>query len=326
MFNALRTTLLLAAMTALFMVVGYFIGGTTGMMVAFLFAAGTNLFAYWNSDKMVLRMQNAVPVERSRVPELYEMVDVLSRKAGIPTPKVYVIQTDQPNAFATGRDPNNAAVAVSAGLLRHLDTREVAAVVAHELAHIRSRDTLTMTITATLAGAISALAQFGLFFGGGNNRDNPLGGVGALLMVFLAPLAAILVQMAVSRTREYEADKDGAEISGDPLALASALKKIATLAGRQVNVPAERNPAMAHMYIINPLSGQRMDNLFATHPDTGNRIVALQRLAGEMPLADNTPRSQPRRPPVTVRRSGNGWRVPSVERAEEDRDGRGPWG
>ncbi|GLQ54472.1 zinc metalloprotease HtpX [Devosia nitrariae] len=329
MFNALRTTVLLAAMTALFMLVGYFIGGTGGMMIAFLFAAGTNLFAYWNSDKLVLRMQNAVPVERSRAPELYDMVDILSRKAGIPTPRVYVIETDQPNAFATGRDPSNAAVAVSSGLLRHLETREVAAVVAHELAHIRSRDTLTMTITATLAGAVSMLAQFGLFFGGGNNRDNPLGGIGALLMVFLAPLAAMLVQMAISRTREYEADRDGAEISGDPLALAAALGKIATLAGRRVNVAAERNPAMAHMYIVNPLSGQRMDNLFATHPDTGNRITALQRLAGEMRTDDKgmRPRPRPRSTsrPVTGGVSG-GWRVPSAGRSGEDGEQRGPWG
>ncbi len=327
MFNALRTTILLAAMTALFMVVGYFIGGTSGMVIALIFAGLTNLFAYWNSDKMVLRMQNAVPVERSRVPELYEMVDVLSRRAGIPTPRVYVIQTDQPNAFATGRDPNNAAVAVSTGLLRNLDTREVAGVIAHELAHIRSRDTLTMTITATLAGAISALAQFGLFFGGGNSRDNPLGGIGALLMVFLAPLAAMLVQMAVSRTREYEADRDGAEISGDPLALASALGKIATLAGRQVNVAAERNPAMAHMYIINPLSGRRMDNLFSTHPDTGNRIEALQRLAAEVSVDDKGRRPQPRQEPTSVGREiGGGWRVPTVGRTDEDGGQRGPWG
>lgn len=316
MFNALRTTVLLAAMTAIFMAVGYFLGGTGGMMMAFLFAAGMNLFAYWNSDKLVLRMQNAVPVERSRVPELYQMVDILARKAGVPTPKVYVINTDQPNAFATGRDPKNAAVAVSTGLLRQLETREVAAVVAHELAHIRSRDTLTMTITATLAGAISMLAQFGLFFGGGNNRDNPLGIVGTLLMVFLAPLAAMLVQMAISRTREYEADRDGAEISGDPLALASALKKIATLSRRQVNVAAERNPAMAHMYIINPLSGARMDNLFSTHPDTGNRVAALERLAAGMGTGDNGVH------PAT-RSTGGGWRVPPVG---GDDGQRGPWG
>ncbi|MEQ8598955.1 MAG: zinc metalloprotease HtpX [Devosia sp.] len=327
MFNTLRTFALLAAMTALFMVVGYFIGGTAGMMIALLFAAGTNLFAFWNSDKMVLRMQNAVPVERSRAPELYDMVDVLSRRAGIPTPAVYVIETDQPNAFATGRDPKNAAVAVSSGLLRQLDTHEVAGVVAHELAHIKNRDTLTMTITATLAGAISALAQFGLFFGGGNNRDNPLGGIGALLMVFLAPLAAMLVQMAVSRTREYEADKLGAEIAGDPIALASALNKIATLAGRQVNVAAERNPAMAHMYIINPLNGQRMDNLFSTHPDTGNRIAALQRLAAEMRVDDKEPTRQPRpRAASSGRNTGTGWRVPTAGRPLDEGENRGPWG
>ena len=327
MFNTLRTFGLLAALTALFMVVGYFIGGSSGMLMAFGFALLTNLFSYWNSDKMVLRMQNAVPVERSQVPELYEMVDILSRKAGIPTPAVYVIQTDQPNAFATGRNPQNAAVAVSTGLVQQLETREVAAVVAHELAHIRSRDTLTMTITATFAGAISALAQFGLFFGGGNNRDNPLGGFGALLMVFLAPVAAMIVQMAVSRTREYEADKDGAEISGDPLALASALAKIATLSGRQVNIPAERNPAMAHMYIINPLSGQRMDNLFSTHPDTGNRIAQLQQLAAQLQVVDKDARpargpwtTAPRRPAG----SGAGWRVPSAGRDEPGE--RGPWG
>ncbi|SFV37491.1 heat shock protein HtpX [Devosia crocina] len=327
MFNTVRTFALIAAMTALFMVVGYFIGGTGGMMIAFAFAAVTNLFAYWNSDKLVLRMQNAVPVAQSQAPELYDMVDTLSKRAGIPTPAVYVIQSDQPNAFATGRDPNNAAVAVSAGLLRHLDTREVAGVVAHELAHIRSRDTLTMTVTATLAGAISALAQFGLFFGGGNNRDNPLGGIGTLLMVFLAPLAAMLVQMAVSRTREYEADRDGAEISGDPLALASALNKIATLAGRQVNVAAERNPAQAHMYIINPLSGARMDNLFSTHPDTGNRIEALRRLAGEMRLDDKGARSAPRPQPASRGTTGSGgWRVPSAGRGDNNSGLRGPWG
>ncbi|QYO76805.1 zinc metalloprotease HtpX [Devosia salina] len=327
MFNMFRTFVLLAGMTALFMVVGYFIGGTGGMMIALAFAAVTNVFAYWNSDKLVLRMQNAVPVERSRAPELYDMVDVLSRRAGIPTPAVYVIETDQPNAFATGRDPNNAAVAVSTGLLRQLETREVAGVVAHELAHIKNRDTLTMTITATLAGAISALAQFGLFFGGGNNRDNPLGGIGALLMVFLAPVAAMMVQMAVSRTREYEADKHGAEISGDPLALASALNKIASLAGRQVNMAAERNPAMAHMYIVNPLSGQRMDNLFSTHPDTGNRIQALQRLAAEMSVDDKGRRPQPRpRPASSGRDTGGGWRVPTAGRTEQDGNVRGPWG
>jgi len=328
MANTLRTFVLLAGMTALFMVVGYFIGGTGGMLIALIFAAATNVFAFWNSDRMVLRMQNAVPVARSRAPELYDMVDILAQRAGIPTPRVYVIETDQPNAFATGRDPNNAAVAVSSGLLRTLDTREVAGVVAHELAHIRNRDTLTMTITATLAGAVSALAQFGLFFGGGNNRNNPLGGIGALLMVFLAPLAAMLVQMAVSRTREYEADRDGAAISGDPLALASALDKIASLAGQQVNRAAERNPAMAHMYIINPLSGARMDNLFSTHPDTANRIEALRRLAAGMQVKDKGPVPVQRpRGAAGPERTEAIWRAPNVGRGHDD-DGHvpGPWG
>lgn len=323
MYNALRTTVLLAGLTALFMGVGYLIGGTSGMTIAFMVALATNVFSYWNSDKLVLRMQNAEPVDRRSAPELYDMVDILAQRAGIPTPKVYLIHTDQPNAFATGRDPNNAAVAVSSGLLRSLETREVAGVIAHELAHIRSRDTLTMTITATFAGAISMLAQFGLFFGNGNSRDNPLGGVGTLLAVLVAPIAAMMVQMAVSRTREYEADRDGAEISGDPLALASALSKIAGAARRTVNIGAERNPAMAHMYIFNPLSGARMDNLFSTHPDVNNRISQLQKLADAMRVADKGARSEARARPGT-RPAASGWRVPPTGQNSEGP--RGPWG
>ena len=215
---------------------------------------------------------------------------------------------------------------MSRGLIQALEPREVAAVVAHELAHIRSRDTLTMTVTATIAGAISMLAQFGLFFGGGNNRDNPLGGIGALLMVFLAPVAAALVQMAVSRTREYEADRDGAEISGDPLALASALAKIAHYAKTVVNVPAERNPAMAHLYIANPLTGQRMDNLFSTHPAPENRIAALQRIAAEMQVDRTGRRAEPRPVDPGSRASSAGWRVPAAGRAAESTTLRGPWG
>ncbi|MCS6761477.1 MAG: zinc metalloprotease HtpX [Candidatus Devosia symbiotica] len=325
MFNTFRTFVLLAALTALFMTVGYFIGGTDGMMIAFIFALATNLIGYWNADKLVLRMQNAVPFERSRALELYDMVDILARKAGIPTPAIYLIQSDQPNAFATGRNPQNAAVAVSSGLLKHLETREVAAVIAHELAHIRNRDTLTMTITATFAGAISVLAQFGLFFGE-DKRDNPMGGAGRLLMVFLAPMVALLVQMAVSRTREYEADRIGAKISGDPLALASALQKIAALAGQRVNLAAERNPAMAHIYIINPLSGQRMDNLFSTHPNTANRIEALRKLAASAHVDDKGRRPQPRPAPTGTGRDIGGWRMPTVGQADEDGGQRGPWG
>jgi heat shock protein HtpX len=328
MLNFFRTSVLLAALTGLFMAVGYFIGGTSGMLIAFGIAVVTNVIGYWNSDKIVLAMQQAQEVSPSSSPELFEMVEGLARRAGIPTPKIYLINTEQPNAFATGRNPQNAAVAVSSGLVRYLEPREVAAVIAHELAHIRSRDTLTMTITATLAGAISMLAQFGLFFGGGNNRDNPLGFVGTLLMVFLAPVAAMLVQMAVSRTREYEADKDGAEISGDPLALASALSKISQLARRTVNVAAERNPAMAHLYIFNPLSGARMDNLFSTHPDVGNRIAELQKIAGMMQVDRTGRRAEPRTTARSAapRNTGGGWRVPPIGGTEDGGGQRGPWG
>jgi len=326
MLNFLRTGVLFAVLTALFMAVGYFLGGTSGMLIALVVAAGMNLFSYWNSDKMVLGMQGAHEVDPRSAPELYDMVERLSRNAGIPTPKVYLIHTDQPNAFATGRDPEHAAVAVSTGLLNTLQPNEVAGVIAHELAHIRSRDTLTMTVTGTFAGAISMLAQFGLLFGGGNNRDNPLGAVGALLMVFLAPLAAGLVQMAISRTREYEADKDGAEISRDPLALASALAKISQRAQRTVNVAAERNPAMAHMYIFNPLSGARMDNLFSTHPAVENRIAQLQRLAGEM-QTDRTGRRAEPNPSSSGGPRNSGWRVPPIGGSQGgSSQQRGPWG
>ncbi len=321
MLNFFRTSVLLAGMTALFMGVGYLIGGTSGMMIALGAAAVTNLFGYWNSDKLVLRMQNAREVDPRQLPELHGMVAELSQRAGIPTPKLYIIKTDQPNAFATGRNPQNAAVAVSSGLLRYLEPREVAAVVAHELAHIRNRDTLTMTITATFAGAISMLAQFGLFFGGGNSRDNPLGPIGVIIAIFVAPIAAMMVQMAVSRTREYEADKDGAEISGDPMALASALTKISQLAQRTVNVAAERNPAQAHMYIFNPLNGQRMDNLFATHPAVESRIAQLRQIASEM-----QPRSRARQTRTMPSQHGGGWRVPSTGANEDPDAPRGPWG
>ncbi len=328
MLNFFRTSVLLAALTALFMGVGYLIGGTSGMWIAFGIAAITNFVGYWNADKLVLRMQNAHEVDPRTQPDLYRTVAALSQRAGIPMPRLYVIDTDQPNAFATGRNPQNAAVAVSAGLLRYLEPREVAAVISHELAHIKNRDTLTMTITATFAGAISMLAQFGLFFGGGNSRDNPLGPVGVLVAVLVAPIAAMLVQMAVSRTREYEADKDGAEISGDPLALASALAKISQLAQRTINVAAERNPAQAHLYIFNPLNGQRMDNLFATHPAVENRIAQLQRLAGDMQVDRTGRRPGPRVHSSTFapRHSAGGWRVPPTGGNEGDGGWRGPWG
>jgi heat shock protein HtpX len=283
--NMIRTAMLLAFMTALFMAVGYLIGGTGGMTIAFVIAAGMNLFSYWNADKMVLRMHHAREVDERTAPEFHRMVRDLAMRANLPMPRVYIIDNPQPNAFATGRNPQNAAVAATTGLLQRLTPEEVAGVMAHELAHVQNRDTLTMTITATLAGAISMLGNFAFFFGGHRNSNNPLGIIGVLIAIIVAPLAAMLVQMAISRTREYAADRRGAEICGQPLWLASALKKIARSARQIVNEDAERNPATAHLFIINPLSGQNMDNLFSTHPNTENRIAALQALAREAGLS-----------------------------------------
>ncbi|MCB8840659.1 zinc metalloprotease HtpX [Aurantimonas sp. VKM B-3413] len=280
--NMIKTAMLIAFLTALFMGVGFMIGGTGGMAFAFVLAAGMNLYTYWNADRLVLSMHHAREVDARTAPEFYRIVEGLAGNAGLPMPKVYVIDSPQPNAFATGRNPRNAAVAASTGLLERLTAEEVAGVMAHELSHVENRDTLIMTITATLAGAISMLANFGFFFGGSRDNNNPLGFVGVLVAIIVAPLAAMLVQMAISRTREYSADRRGAEICGNPLWLASALGKIASTARRIPNPDAERNPATAHMFIINPLSGQRMDNLFSTHPDTENRIVALQELAGRI--------------------------------------------
>lgn len=280
--NTMRTGLLMAALMGLFLAAGYLLGRQQGMFIAFLLAAGMNVFAYWNADKMVLRMHGARQVDRQTAPEFYGLVEDLAQRAGLPMPKVYIMDNPQPNAFATGRNPENAAVAATTGLLRLLDRDEIAGVMAHELAHIRHRDTLVMTMTATIAGAISMLANFGMFFGGSRDRNNPFGPLGVILMVVLAPLAAMLVQMAISRTREYGADRGGAEISGNPVALASALGKISGAARQIPNAAAEANPATAHMFIINPLSGLRMDNLFSTHPDPARRIDELHKLAGEM--------------------------------------------
>jgi heat shock protein HtpX len=278
------------------MSVGYLIGGSGGALIALVFAAGTNAFAYWNSDKVALRMHNAEPVTRASAPELLEMVQRLAGNAGLPMPRVMLVQSDQPNAFATGRNPENAAVAATTGILQVLDRDELEGVIAHELAHIKNRDTLTMTVAATVAGAISMLAQFGFFFGGGGDRErNPLGPIGVLLAVLFAPLAAMLIQMTISRTREYSADRDGAEISGNPLALASALRKISAYAHRIPMPSAERNPTSAPLFIINPLTGARMDNLFSTHPSVENRVRALEALAGDMPPRGNVrPSSIPR--------------------------------
>ncbi len=283
MNSVMKTTMLLAALTALFGFVGAALGGATGMVIALIFAAGMNIFSYWNADKIVLRMYRAQEVDpgrsSGRVRRYAEMTAALADRAGMPQPKIYIIENNQPNAFATGRNPENAAVAATTGLLSMLTEEEIAGVMAHELAHVKNRDTLTMTITATIAGAITSLANFAIFFGG--NRDNG-GIIGAIAVMLLAPLAAGLVQMAISRTREYEADRIGAEICGHPLWLASALAKISNGAAQIVNPTAERHPATGQLMIINPLHGQRADNLFSTHPSTQNRIDRLKQMAGSM--------------------------------------------
>lgn len=279
-FNTLRTFMLLAALTALFIGVGYLIGGPGGAAIAFFIAAAMNVFAWWNSDKMVLSMHGAREIGPDEPnPALRRFAQdtiALADRANMPRPRVYVIDTPQPNAFATGRDPNNAAVAATSGLLTRLTREEVMGVMAHELAHVKNRDTLTMTVTATLAGAIGFLANFALFFGG--NRG-PGGLIGAIALAIFAPMAAALVQMAISRAREYEADRVGAEICGQPVWLANALEKIERGARTTLNPAAERNPATAHMFIINPLHAHAHDKLFSTHPATENRVRALRAMA-----------------------------------------------
>ena len=315
--NGLRTFMLIAALTALFVGVGFMIGGPGGAAIAFVIAAGMNFFAYWNADKMVLRMHGAREIgPDERDGELLQFARdtiALADRAGMPRPRVFLIETDQPNAFATGRSPERAAVAATRGLLRTLNRQEVMGVMAHELAHVKNRDTLTMTVTATIAGAIGFLANFALFFGGGRERG---GIIAALALAILAPIAASLVQMAISRAREYEADRIGAEIAGEPIWLASALEKIERAARRTINPAAERNPATAHIFIINPLNGQGADNLFSTHPSTANRIAKLREMGG----AGVTPSAGPW-----------GHRGPwggSISDAPEDQGGRfgGPWG
>ena len=323
--NMMKTAMLLAALTALFMGFGYLLGGSTGAVYALVVAAALNIFSWWNADKMVLRMHNARPVDAASGGDYHRIVAELAERAGLPMPKVYVIDNPQPNAFATGRNPDNAAVAATTGLLQQLSREEVAGVMAHELAHIQNRDTLTMTITATIAGAISMLANFALFFGGSRNNNSPFGFIGILLAAITAPLAAMLVQMAISRTREYSADRRGAEICGNPLWLASALGKIAGAARRLPMMSAESNPATAHMFIVNPLTGERMDNLFSTHPDTGNRIRALQEMAGA--VDGGTGGTKPVRHDRSPRPTGP-WSGSSRSRlrgAPANRIRRGPW-
>ena len=316
-----KTALLLGVLTAIFVAVGYLIGGQMGMLIAFGIALAMNLFAYWNADKMILRMYNAQEVDRRSAPEFYEIVQDLANRAGLPMPRVYLIDEPQPNAFATGRDPNHAAVAATTGLLNMCTREEITGVMAHELAHVKNRDMLIMTITAVIAGAIGMIAQFGMFFSSssreGNNNGNPLGVVGAILLMILAPLIAMIVQMAVSRTREYAADREGAAICGQPLWLASALAKLHNTAQQIPNQHAERQPATAHLFIVNPLSGRGMDNLFSTHPNVRNRIAALEEMAATMGRGGYTP--APARP--APRASGRA----SVPSSAPPRRRGGPW-
>jgi heat shock protein HtpX len=311
--NYLRTAILLAGLAALFMAIGYLIGGAGGATIALVIAAATNLFAYWNSDRMVLSTYGAHEVDQRTAPELVGLVAALAGRAGLPMPRVFLMDNPQPNAFATGRNPQNAAVAVTTGLVQSLSREELGGVIAHELAHVKNHDTLLMTVTATIAGAISMLAQFGMFFGGHRDNNNGPGVIGSIAMMILAPLGAMLVQMAISRTREYAADNLGARIVGQPMWLASALVKIANAAHQISNMEAERNPATAHLFIINPLSGHGVDSLFSTHPSTENRVAELQRLAAELGAAPATgAESAARRGPWTAARN----------RATP----RGPWG
>jgi len=277
--NWLKTSLLMAAIVALFGTVGALLGGAQGMVLALLLGGAMNLWAYWFSDKMVLRLYNAQEVDETSAPGLYRMVRELADRAGIPMPRVYLIDEDQPNAFATGRNPENAAVAATTGIMRMLTERELRGVMAHELAHVRHRDILISTISATVAGAISSLAQFGMFFGGRDDEGRPANPVVSLIVMIVAPLAAMLIQFAISRAREFEADRGGAEISGDPQALATALDKIHRYARGIPFATAEAHPATAQMMIMNPLSGAGLAGLFSTHPDTGERIARLHAMA-----------------------------------------------
>jgi heat shock protein HtpX len=307
--NTLRTFLLLAVLTALFMGIGFLLGGLTGALIALAVAALMNVFAYWNADKLVLRMYGAREVGEREAPELHRIVRELAGRADLPMPKVYLIENDQPNAFATGRNPENAAVAATTGLLRVCSREEVTGVMAHELAHVRNRDTLIMTITATIAGAIGMLATFAFWFGG-SGRNNPLGIVGLLLIMILAPVAAGLVQMAISRTREYGADRGGAEISGQPLWLASALERLQSAARVVDNQAAENNPATAHLFIVNPLHARAVDGLFSTHPSTEERVARLREMAREMDASG----------PAAAGAAAGPWG------AGTPRSRRGPWG
>ncbi len=320
--NFARTGVLLIALTGIFVAMGALVGGREGMVIAFVIALGTNAFAFWNSDSVVLKMFNAQELTPQDAPQLHDLVQTLAHRAELPMPRVYLLPSPQPNAFATGRNPSRSAVAVSSGLVDSLNLEELAGVIAHELAHIRNRDTLTMTVAATIAGAISMFAnvlQFGYLFGGQRNNNGRFGWIGVLAAVLIAPFAAMLVQMAISRSREYEADRVGAAICGNPLWLASALERIHAAARSIVNQQAEMIPAAAHMFIVNPLNGRRLDNLFTTHPNIENRVAELVRLHSEWQQAGaDAPR------PIEI--------AAQTQRSPWERDGssspepRGPWG
>ena len=279
MFNLLKTAVLMAAITALFMAIGSLLGGRQGMMLALVVALGMNFFSYWFSDALVLKMYNAKQVDETSAPQFYRMIQELARNAQLPMPKVYLIEEDAPNAFATGRNPEHAAVAATTGILRVLTDRELRGVMAHELAHVRHRDILISTVSATMAGAISMLANFAMFFGGRDSEGRSTNPVVGILVMILAPIAASLIQMAISRAREFEADRGGAEISGDPAALASALQKIHSYAQGIPMAAAERHPETAQMMIMNPLSGGGLRGMFSTHPATEERVARLMQMA-----------------------------------------------
>jgi heat shock protein HtpX len=321
--NYTKTALLLVIMTGILVAMGGVVGGQGGMLIAFIIALAMNLFSLWNADTMVLRMFRARPVDEASAPQLYAMVRELAARAELPMPRVYLIDNPQPNAFATGRSPARSAVAVSSGLLDVLEEREVAGVIAHELAHIKNRDTLTMTVAATIGGAISMLAQYlqvGMIFGSNrnNNGNGGVGFLGALVVMIAAPFAATLVQLAISRSREYQADRMGAMIVGNPLWLASALSKIQTYAKRIRNDPAEAAPGMAHLFIINPLTGRGVDSWFTTHPSTENRIAELEALARELQSAGHLPADNM---PAPRDQSASPW-----GRQPPPRGSSGPWG